>query len=264
MKRSDRVFSIVAAAVRALFRPFGFKNQILSQAAVAELLTPVWHQTLPSGKVLKFYAPSRTALYRGWTTLTKEPDTIAWIDGFAAGSTLYDVGANVGVFTLYAAGCGHQVVAIEPVSSNFAVLNRNIDINNFSEKAVAYCVALDRQDGLGTLFLASTTAGSSSQFERPIESARFTQGAVCLALDSLWEKGKLPFPNHLKIDVDGTEDRVIAGAQRTLADSRLQSIHIEINAVDCDKPALIAEIERFGFSATPGNRDNITFVRATR
>ena len=59
MKRSDRVFAIVAAAVRALFRLRGFKNQILSQAAVAEMLTPVWHETLPSGTamsraVLKF------------------------------------------------------------------------------------------------------------------------------------------------------------------------------------------------------------------
>lgn len=42
----------------------------------------------------------------GWrfdTLLEKEPDTIEWIDGFRLGETLWDIGANVGIYTIYAA-----------------------------------------------------------------------------------------------------------------------------------------------------------------
>lgn len=39
-----------------------------------------------------------------------------------------------------------------------------------------------------------------------------------------------PFPTHIKIDVDGIEDKIIQGAPETLRDSRLQSLLIELDA----------------------------------
>ena len=261
MSRADRVFAATAGLVRALFRPLGAKNHALAQTAVAEALVPVWRQALPGGGDLRFVAPTRSALYRGWTSLTKEPDTIAWIDGFAPGSVLYDVGANIGVFSLYAGMRGHRVIAFEPVAANYAVLNRNIEINALGSRVTAFCAALDRRDGTGALYLESTHAGVSSQFERRLEATRFEQGAISFALDTLLADGRLPFPDHLKIDVDGTEGRILAGAARTLADRRLKSIQIELSPAEGDRDALVRAIEAHGFSGRAGVRANMTFTR---
>ncbi len=49
------------------------------------------------GRSLVFEGPNQICLDRARTVLTKEPGTIAWIDGFAPGEVFWDVGANVGV-----------------------------------------------------------------------------------------------------------------------------------------------------------------------
>ncbi|HAH65824.1 MAG TPA: hypothetical protein DCL72_10205 [Rhizobiales bacterium] len=48
-------------------------------------------------------------------------------------------------------------------------------------------------------------------------------------LDDFVDKFAPPFPQHLKIDVDGNEDMILHGAGRTLADHRLRSVSIELD-----------------------------------
>ena len=73
---------------------------------------------------LVFDTPSPLAQWRGRTHLTKEPETIAWIDGFNEGDVFYDIGANIGVYSLYAAFKKKtQVFAFEPSPFNFATLS---------------------------------------------------------------------------------------------------------------------------------------------
>jgi hypothetical protein len=57
---------------------------------------------LPDGQIL-FHTPSPVLIWRAQSLLTKEVDTTAWIDGFEKGAVFWDVGANSGVYTLYAA-----------------------------------------------------------------------------------------------------------------------------------------------------------------
>src|SRR5262245_15783933 len=52
---------------------------------------------------IKFRTPSLRALWRAETLLTKEPATIRWIDRFAPRDIFWDVGANTGIYSLYAA-----------------------------------------------------------------------------------------------------------------------------------------------------------------
>ena len=48
-------------------------------------------------------------------------------------------------------------------------------------------------------------------------------------MDELISQGITPIPQHIKIDVDGIEPKVIAGAKKTLTDSQVRSVLIEIN-----------------------------------
>ena len=71
---------------------------------------------------------------------TKEKDTIAWIDSMQPGETFIDIGANMGIYTIYAAKRGLKVIAFEPEAQNYALLCRSIMINELDVQA--YCVAL--------------------------------------------------------------------------------------------------------------------------
>ena len=93
--------------------------------------------------------------------LSKEPETINWIKNFPKDSVFFDVGANIGIYTLFALFKGHEVIAIEPEAHNFCLLNRNIMINNFNDKAICYPVALNDKLTISKLNLASFEYGSA-------------------------------------------------------------------------------------------------------
>jgi len=64
---------------------------------------------------------------------------------------LWDVGANVGIYTLYAAQREVTVCAFEPLAANYYVLNRNIQLNGLSGRICAYCLAFSGEARLGVL-----------------------------------------------------------------------------------------------------------------
>jgi FkbM family methyltransferase len=198
-------------------------------------------------------------LWRARTLLTKEPETIEWIDGFAAGDTFWDVGANVGIYSLYAAiNRTIRVLAFEPSAGNYFLLNRNIEINGLDGSIQAFCIAFADEKRTDALNMQSTELGGAlSSFADPIDNfgrrfvPRFRQGMIGYAIDSFIEEFKPPFPNHLKIDVDGLEERIVAGAAATLADPRLKSLSIELDSARPDETdPITARIEQAGLRLT--------------
>ena len=83
-------------------------------------------------KKLGYHVPNKTAVWRVETLLTKEPATIDWLNRLDSSSILLDVGANVGMYSIYASALrGSKVFAFEPESQNFSILVKNIFLNNF-------------------------------------------------------------------------------------------------------------------------------------
>jgi FkbM family methyltransferase len=175
---------------------------------------------------------------RAKTLLTKEPDTIRWIDSFDAPYVFWDVGANVGVYSLYAATKPSvSVLSFEPLAANFHVLSRNIQLNDFAERVTAYCVALSGATELGVLNIASPAMGSSlTQFGQLGEMSPYcvkdlegsAHGMIGFSIDDFISQFHPPFPNYLKMDVDGLEFVILQGAKQTLRDARLRSLMIEL------------------------------------
>jgi FkbM family methyltransferase len=189
------------------------------------------------GRDMTFFTPNGATLWRVESLFTKEPDTIEWIAGFAEGETLVDIGANVGMYSIFAARTrGARVFAFEPESQNYAILNRNIHLNRLSRLVSAYCTALSDRSGFSELHLSMFVPGASCHSygtsldhnNQPAVS-QFAQGCVATTVDDLVAAGAMPVPAHVKIDVDGLEHKVIAGARTTLADRRVRSVLIEIN-----------------------------------
>ncbi|SVB54909.1 uncharacterized protein METZ01_LOCUS207763, partial [marine metagenome] len=77
-------------------------------------------------------------------------------------------------------------------------------------------------------------------------SKYYTQPMLAMTLDDLVERFGLPAPTHVKIDVDGAERHVLAGATRTLSDVSVRSLMIEID-VECGDE-ICQRLNSFGLS----------------
>ena len=84
-----------------------------------------------NGHLIHIGVSSELEKYRADTYATKEPETIEWMDRlFKSDEVMWDIGANIGLYSLYAARAkGLKVFAFEPESTNFARLNNNINLN---------------------------------------------------------------------------------------------------------------------------------------
>jgi FkbM family methyltransferase len=226
----------------------GPQLQIVVGPKVPELqkdLTPVTYEDTS----VTFYTPNDTTKWRANTLFTKEPITIQWIDMMRAGNVLWDIGANVGGYSIWAAQRrGVEVYAFEPEASNYAVLCRNFRENHV--KGLAYPIALSDAPRVSTLFCSSPQAGGSchslGEEVGPNLEARpgVKQGAIAMTLDQLSEL--LPRPTHLKIDVDGFEHLVIAGGKGLLQQDI--SLLVEVNENLPAHQAMLAQLAEWGYT----------------
>jgi FkbM family methyltransferase len=174
--------------------------------------------------------------------LTKEPETIDWLNRIQPGEVLWDVGANIGIYSIYAAVVRQaRVLAFEPLASNYYVLNANIELNELDDRVRAYCVAFSDTSEAGTLNTTSSIPGAAGcSFNETINDRgiefvpTFRQGMLGYSIDEYIKTYGPELPNHLKIDVDGIEDHIVRGAKQTLKNERLASISIELDSARVD------------------------------
>jgi FkbM family methyltransferase len=184
--------------------------------------------------------------------LMKEPDTINWINNyFKEGDLFFDIGANIGVYSLYAHSLNLDIsiVAFEPESSNFFILNDNIRLNKANKYIKAYNIAVNDSNFIGTLSLSDDSPGKSGhdfkQEGRTTES--IDQGVIGISLDDLIETWGMGVPNHIKIDVDGNEGKIISGMKNTLKDNKLKSLAIELDFSKESDVELFDSLKKAGF-----------------
>ncbi len=211
------------------------------------------------GKKLRYALPGKTPLWRVQTLFTKEPCTIEWLEAIEPGEVLLDVGANVGMYTVFAAVIsGARVFAFEPESQNYALLCRNLVANNLSESVIAFCCALSDEAKFSTIHLSQfTIGGSCHSFDASVDfkleqrNSPFVQGCFSAKIDQLVADGVMPVPNHIKLDVDGFEHKVIGGGAATLRHPDVRSLIIEINPHLAEHRQIIDDLAVLGFHCDP-------------
>ena len=199
-------------------------------------------------------------IWRVKSIWTKEPDTMAWIESMPEGDIFLDVGANMGIYSIFAAARGLQVYAFEPESSNYQLLCRSIMFNGF-DQCTAYPVAISNVARADVLYLSMMLPGGSchtvgENLDHRLEKreSEIKQGCISLPLD--WfqirpyaatdAEGNMKDHNlHIKIDVDGLEHKVIQGAAETL--SQAKSVLIEINQKLPEHMKMVDYMESTGF-----------------
>jgi FkbM family methyltransferase len=217
---------------------------------------------------LTMIASNWLTLYRAKTLTQKEPDTICWLDSMEGDSTLFDVGANVGIYSIYAAQKIKEVYSFEPIAFNYSILNQNILLNSFDKKIKAFCLAISNKQSFDFMNLSGTELGSSFHSfsaNKDVAGKEFTpvfrQGAISYTLDQLVYKHNFPCPNYLKIDVDGLQADIINGANKLLGDKTLKSILLELNEDLEDDQKAMEKIFSSGFKIiSKGDIDEYVFM----
>jgi len=127
------------------------------------------------------------------------------------GSVVYDIGANVGYFSLLAAvltGEGGKIFAFEPLPRNVAFLRRHKTLNQMDTIEVVEAAVSDHSG------LACFDLGASTAMGHIAEEGEFEVKMVCL--DDLLSEGEIDPPDYMKVDVEGAEFLALSGAKTLL------------------------------------------------
>lgn len=120
----------------------------------------------------------------------------------------YDVGANVGFYTLLAATrvAPNSVVAFEPLSANLQYLRRHLDLNRLTNVTVLQVAVSDREGQASFMMEPSRGMGRlQADGNERVETS---------TLDLLLNQDRIPPPNYIKMDIEGAEHKALLGAEQ--------------------------------------------------
>ena len=138
------------------------------------------------------------------------------------GDIFFDIGANVGAYTLLAPGfCGAKSLTFEPIESTFKILEKNIEMNNLNNLASCYNTGVGKENGYLNFSLNEDTTNHVTE-----SNEKNSVKVEIVNLDSFCRNFK---PTLIKIDVEGFETEVLAGAQKILKSEELKATIIELN-----------------------------------
>ena len=188
-----------------------------------------------NGINMTFFVPNTLCHYRVTTFSSKEPETLDWIDSFEEGVVVWDIGANIGIYSIYAAKARNaQVFAFEPSVFNLEFLAKNIHANGLQEKIKIFPLALSDQTDFNLFKMnAPVWGGALSAFGVDYDQAggafntSFEYSIAGLSADKAREVFKMSQPNHIKIDVDGIEHLILSGAKKVL--TQVDTVLVEID-----------------------------------
>lgn len=157
-----------------------------------------------------------------------------------------DVGANVGSYTILAAGVAQaRVISVEPIAATFEHLQANIRLNKLNA-VEAYCYGLSSAPGELPFI---TTLDTMNRVALTSESVPTTVVPVT-TLDLLLA-GRIP--KIIKIDVEGHELAVLNGGLNTLSAEAVEAVILETNGSSerfgVDDDALFQKMRSFGFES---------------
>jgi len=167
--------------------------------------------------------------FRAATFFTKEPETIKWLDdnlkNCSTPALFIDIGANIGIYSLYAASINRKVsiVAVEPIDANVTELNRNVILNGFSNSISVTHLALSDISCRGLMQISDERIGSSGA--QILKSADSEDGATIvltgdeLVSNLMRENDQTWTTIMLKVDTDGNELDVLRGFEQCFSKS---------------------------------------------
>ena len=207
---------------------------------------------------VKFNLPCNNWIthFRWYLFDNKEVEVREFINDYLReGEVFFDIGANIGVFSIYAAKKHNnlKVYSFEPEYSNLSLLKQNIIENQLENKIFPYSVAISDAVGISHLYLQDLDEGAAAHTESKDTIDITDEGYKVVGAEGIFTVtldyivGELDVvPSCIKMDTDGNELKIIEGAKETLANPQLRALVIEMpDEEKRDKCAAI--LNSFGF-----------------
>ncbi|MFC1812459.1 FkbM family methyltransferase [Thermodesulfobacteriota bacterium] len=191
---------------------------------IKDSLRPIWRQVrpfthkiiltslMPEGCIFEVTNPVEKSRV---VNLGYEEELIRiFLSEINSGDVVFDIGSCVGLYALHAALCGARVVAFEPDPIYRKRLNKNIRINKLKKSIYVVKWAVSDRKGIGTLYTDGLSTNRSPSLNQVGE-----RGAVTVktdTIDNAIQKGKLPLPNIVKLDIEGAEILALHGMKQLL------------------------------------------------
>ena len=165
------------------------------------------------------FVNSKRSLHRASLELSFEPELIELIDKIKPMDYFFDVGANVGTYSLYAGKKGINVMAFEPNFTNSFLLSKNIYLNELQHKVNSFKLGLSDYNSINSLVHHKQVEGGNSaaslhgdNFFSDQMHETFRESVLVYTLDQ-FVKLSGSYPSLIKIDTDGNELSVLRGGR---------------------------------------------------
>ena len=215
LAKTPAVRRIVATAFHPSHR--GRRTAAIGHAIGYEL----WTNRLGRPSHIPIGERSRIVAYKGETNPPTAvvrnppnwPEMLVWKRYLRPGDLFLDIGANIGSYSVYAAECGAQVIAVEPVPHNAARVRENLDLNGYPGQVVQKAVS----DRPGSVRITN----DEDSYNHLVAEGGIEVTATTLD-ELLGDRCAVA-----KIDVEGAEELVLAGAKRALGEHRIKLLQLE-------------------------------------
>ena len=174
------------------------------------------------------------------------PEVHCWRRVLREGDLFVDIGANIGVYSIWAIELGASVVAVEADPEAAGMLRENLRLNGYEQCArVVEAAVADRP---GTMRF-TTDLGVENHLVLDDAATGPLREVPVTTLDSLLGDRSAA---GAKIDVEGAEALVLQGARRALAEGRIALIHLEWNScsqalLGCDRSPIVGLLQEYGY-----------------
>lgn len=150
-------------------------------------------------------------------------DSMFLIDKLKENELFVDIGANVGHFSLIAAGiCKSNVIAFEPIPETFMKLEKNIILNKLNNKIRSYNIGIGDNNAVLNFTRSKNVMNAVAM--------TYETDVVAVEVKRLDDVLLGYNPTFLKIDVEGYEYFVLKGSTEVLKNKMLKYIIIELNS----------------------------------
>lgn len=213
----SKIYSSVSKEIR------GQKQEIIHKSSNGEKV------------IMKLGIPSDECKMRADTFSTKEPEILDWIDDLGS-VTLWDIGANIGLYSIYhALKNKSEVISFEPSVFNLPELIRNINTNKVESLVTVLPMPLSNLTGKNTFLLESDIDGAAGNafgvdygYDGKSLISNFEYETIGFAADYLTSQNLIEkLPNAIKLDVDGIEHLILSGMKSILSSPQCRHIFIE-------------------------------------